>query len=158
MLMLWHICIEPLPDTVISIAPSHGPCMLNGTTQSYLPPTRFIPARAEPHPEHLHPQSSTAFTHCLVVASLIHISPTPKGWYNLCQDQDQDQDCRPEVEPEPLASEASVLPLGPLLPLNTVVFHTLRLPTIHRDTGKRRYVRSTSTSKNERNYYGLMTI
>jgi len=24
-------------------------CMLNGITQSYLPPTRFIPARAEPH-------------------------------------------------------------------------------------------------------------
>jgi len=39
------------------------------------------------------------------VYELLHISPTPKGWYSLCQ-----------AEPGPLETEASVLQLGHLLP------------------------------------------
>jgi len=37
--------------------------------------------------------------------------PTPKGW----KDESSSRVPRPEVEPEPLASEASVLPLDHLL-------------------------------------------
>jgi len=40
--------------------------VLNVFTQSYLPSTRFIPSRTEPHLEHLHLQFSTAVTHCLL--------------------------------------------------------------------------------------------
>jgi len=62
--MLWNICIAPLPDTSTQVW-----SVLNGTTQSYLSITRSIPSRAGPHLEHLHPQFSTAFTHCLLIAT-----------------------------------------------------------------------------------------
>jgi len=51
--------------------------VLNGITQSYLPPTRFIPARAD-----LHQQSLTAFTHCLLIAT--HFTD-PRKDDSLCQ-------------------------------------------------------------------------
>jgi len=57
--------------------------VLNGFTKSYLPPTRFIPARARPcTPGNLHPQSSTAVTHCLLIAT--HFTD-PRKDDSLCQ-------------------------------------------------------------------------
>jgi len=66
--------------------------VLNWITQSYLPPTRFIPARAEPLPGNLHPQSSTAVTHCLLIAK--HFT-NPRKDDSLCQARQCHQELNP---------------------------------------------------------------
>jgi len=64
---------------------------------------------AEPHPEHLQAQSSTAVTHCLLIATNF----TDPEW-TVARDV-RLRVPRPGVEPGPLASKASVLQLSQLL-------------------------------------------
>jgi len=57
--------------------------VLNGITQSYLPPTRFIPARAESHLAiYTRNLQQHAVTHCLLIA--IHFID-PRKVDSLCQ-------------------------------------------------------------------------
>jgi len=66
---------------------------VNGITQSYLSPTHFILTRANrATPGNLHPQSSTAVTHCLPIAT--HFTD-PRKNDSLCQARE----CHRELNP-----------------------------------------------------------
>jgi len=75
-----------------------------------LPATHtFYTRKGRATPGNIHPQSSTAVTHCLLIAT--HFTH-PRKYGSL----GQARELKPGVERGPLASEASVLPHNHLLP------------------------------------------
>jgi len=63
--------------TSTTAALKHGPCLISQITE--LPATHtFHNRKSRATSGNLHLQSSTAVTHCLLVANLLHISPIPK--------------------------------------------------------------------------------
>jgi len=79
--------------------------MLNGITQSTCHPHVYT-RKVRATPGNLHQQSSTAVTHCLLIATHFTDPRKPVSSSRV----------PPGVEPGPLASEASVLPHSHLLP------------------------------------------
>jgi len=93
-------------------------CVLNGI-HSFLPPTRFIPARAEPHlVMYIHNFQQQAPS----VYKVLNILSTHE-WMMACVKLER---ATGGVEPGPLASEASVLPHSHLLSIKGIVVAKLR--------------------------------
>jgi len=108
--MLWAICIVPLPNTVNSVALRPGPCVMVSHRDTCQP--RVLYSQGLSHIWNIYIRNVQQYSHRIThgLLQLLHVSPTPKGWQPVSGLRIP----RPGVEPGPLASEASVLPMGHL--------------------------------------------